>query len=385
MRGTEDPECSIPSSSQSFSSSLTEEQSLKLQVELHFAQIASSPVPTAGRQQSELKYDYEVNDDELMEKLGYDLCYNFARYDLSIMKAGTIIAIVSNDNMLHPQSGKSVGQSLLKLKSKLQIQGWPACAIADAKMIKAERLKSILHPDWEQPSRETLPKYKWAEKLAKFESTEDEQTGKELIETLEGLVRSNAKSFDSLNYQISPVKRQVLFDKVAWKGSNRILNVPDVGPLAEGEMYHLPRKAVESSGMVQQAIFGTINAVARNLTEHLVEKLFDLYETLLVSTDNAQKVREQLLQLNINKPTQEEVMSQALRKRQQQKLKSARQYFHNFRLRQSTFTRSLGRGRARNRTRGIHMPFNFKNSYNPTQKQEEEKFPKLKGRENRRF
>ncbi|KAA6382051.1 MAG: hypothetical protein EZS28_022419, partial [Streblomastix strix] len=54
---------------------------------------------------------------------------------------------------------------------------------------------------------------------------------------------------------------------------NRIWNIPDVGPLAEGEMYHLPRKAVESSGMIQQAILGTINAVARNQTEHLVEKL----------------------------------------------------------------------------------------------------------------
>ncbi|KAA6367300.1 MAG: hypothetical protein EZS28_037174 [Streblomastix strix] len=108
-----------------------------------------------------------------------------------------------------------------------------------------------------------------------------------------------------------------------------------------------PRKAVESSGMVQQAILGTINAVARNQTEHLVEKLFDLYETSLVSTDDAQKVREQLLQLNINEPTQEEVMQQASRKRQQQKSKSARQYFHNSRPRQSTFTKSLEGGMSK--------------------------------------
>ncbi|KAA6369394.1 MAG: hypothetical protein EZS28_035079, partial [Streblomastix strix] len=73
------------------------------------------------------------------------------------MKAGTIIAIVSNDDVLHPQSGKSIGQSPLRLKSELQIQGWAACAIANAKIIKAERLQSILQPDWEQPSRETLP------------------------------------------------------------------------------------------------------------------------------------------------------------------------------------------------------------------------------------
>ncbi|KAA6352679.1 MAG: hypothetical protein EZS28_051794, partial [Streblomastix strix] len=277
---------------------------------------------------------------------------------------------------------------------------------------------SILQPDWEQPSRETLPNInrqriehfnlpgktkrthanvnspatnatsfkeqfeQHKRKLAKFESTEDEQTGKELIETLESLIGSDAKSFDPLNYQISPVERQVLFDKVVWKGSNRIWNVPVVGPLAEGEMYHLPRKAVESSGMIKQAILGTINTVARILTEYLVEKLFDLYETSLVSTDDYQKVREQLLQPNSNKPTQEEVMSQASRKRSQQKSKSARQYFHNSRPRQSTFTRSLGRSRARNRTRGRYMPFNFKNSYNPTQKEEEEEFSKSKERGN---
>ncbi|KAA6353390.1 MAG: hypothetical protein EZS28_051083, partial [Streblomastix strix] len=111
----------------------------------------------------------------------------------------------------------------------------------------------------------------------------------------------------------------------------------------------------------------------------------DLYETSLVSTDEAQKVREQLLQPNINKSTQEKVMSQASRKRQQQKTKSARQQFNNSRPRQSTFTRSLGRGRARNRTRGRYMPFNFKNSYNTTKKEEDEEFPKSKGRGNRRF
>ncbi|KAA6382995.1 MAG: hypothetical protein EZS28_021479 [Streblomastix strix] len=381
MSGTEDPERSIPSSSQSSSSSSTEEQSLKLQVEPHFTQFAQSPVSTGGRQQSGLQYDYEVIDDELMEKLGYDLCYNFARDELSIIKAGTIIAIVSNDDVLHPYSGKSIGQSLLKLKSELQIQGWAACRVRNSLIYQIRQIRT--HADVNYPAtnatsfKEQFEQHK--RKLAKFESTEDEQSGKELIETLEGLVGQDAKSFDPLNYQTSPVERQVLFDKVAWKGSNRIWNVPVVQPLAEGEMYHLPRKAVESSGMVQQTILGTINAVARNQTEHLVEKLFDLYETSLVSIDDAQKVREQLLQPNINKPTQEEVMSQASRKRQQQKSKSARQYFHNSHPRQSTFTRSLGRGRARNRTRGRHMPFNFKNSYNTTQKEEEEEFPKSKG------
>ncbi|KAA6367014.1 MAG: hypothetical protein EZS28_037459 [Streblomastix strix] len=42
-----------------------------------------------------------------------------------------------------------------------------------------------------------------------------------------------------------------------------------------------------------------------NKTTSYSRKLFDLYETSLVSTDEAQKVREQLLQPNINKSTQE--------------------------------------------------------------------------------
>ncbi|KAA6376360.1 MAG: hypothetical protein EZS28_028114 [Streblomastix strix] len=221
--------------------------------------------------QFKLQDDYEVINDKLKEKLEYDLSYNFARGELSIMKVGTVVSIIIGDDVLELQKGKSIGQNLWKLKYDLQIQSCAAYAIADANIIYAERLQRFLQPDFEQTTRDFLQyineqrteffsqrdktkrthidvnfhtinvtsskelfeQFKW--KFAQFESTEDELNDKKLIETLEDLIGQKDNSFNPLNYQISSVERQVLFDKVSWKCSNKIWKVPDMEPLAEGE------------------------------------------------------------------------------------------------------------------------------------------------------
>ncbi|KAA6387007.1 MAG: hypothetical protein EZS28_017465 [Streblomastix strix] len=55
-----------------------------------------------------------------------------------------VVAIVIGDDVLEPQKGKSIGQNLWKLKYDLQIQSCAAYAIADANMIYAEHLQSII-------------------------------------------------------------------------------------------------------------------------------------------------------------------------------------------------------------------------------------------------
>ncbi|KAA6385573.1 MAG: hypothetical protein EZS28_018901 [Streblomastix strix] len=75
-------------------------------------------------------------------------------------------------------------------------------------------------------------------RYSKFQSRNDEEIAKGIVQILEGVVGVEMKNFDAQSFTLMPMERQILYEKTRWRGANRIWNIQNVTPSAYGENIH---------------------------------------------------------------------------------------------------------------------------------------------------
>ncbi|KAA6361729.1 MAG: hypothetical protein EZS28_042744, partial [Streblomastix strix] len=152
-------------------------------------------------------------------------------------------------------------------------------------------------------------------RYSKFQSRNDEEIAKGIVQILEGVVGVEMKNFDAQAFTLTPMERQILYDKTRWRGANRIWNIPNVTPSAYGEKYAPARLAIESCTAIQHSVLKLLHQVATNDVYNLIEGLVDTYKLALFATGDTQNVRENMVGNTQQRPAKFEVYSATSKKR----------------------------------------------------------------------
>ncbi|KAA6393914.1 MAG: hypothetical protein EZS28_010557 [Streblomastix strix] len=181
-------------------------------------------------------------------------------------------------------------------------------------------------------------------RYSKFQSKNDEEIAKGIVQILEGVVGVEMKNFDAQAFTLTPMERQILYDKTRWRGANRICNIPNVTPSTYGEKYTPAKYAVESCTAIQHAILKLLQQVATNDVDNLIEGLVDTYKLALLATGDAQTVRENMVGNTQQRPAKFEVYSATSKKRLGEIKKMQGQDFQISRFSRQYQNNQLGRG-----------------------------------------
>ncbi|KAA6385438.1 MAG: hypothetical protein EZS28_019034 [Streblomastix strix] len=152
-------------------------------------------------------------------------------------------------------------------------------------------------------------------RYSKFQSRNDEQIAKGIVQILDGVVGVEMKNFDALAFTLIPTERQILYAKTRWRRTNRIWNIQNVTPSAYGEKYAPAKFAVEQYIVTQHAVLKQFHQVAVKDMDNLIERLVDTYKLALLATGDSQTVCEKIIGNIYLRPTKFEVYSIISKKR----------------------------------------------------------------------
>ncbi|KAA6393590.1 MAG: hypothetical protein EZS28_010881 [Streblomastix strix] len=181
-------------------------------------------------------------------------------------------------------------------------------------------------------------------RYSKFQSRNDEEIAKGIVQILEKVVGVEMKNFDAQAFTLTPMERQILYDKTRWRGANRIWYIPNVTSSAYGEKYAPAGLAVESCTAIQHSVLKLLHQVATNDLDNLIEELVDTYKLALLATGGTQTVRENMVGNTQQRSAKFEVYSVTSKKRLGEIRKMQGQDFQIFRFSRQYQNSQLGRG-----------------------------------------
>ncbi|KAA6383700.1 MAG: hypothetical protein EZS28_020771 [Streblomastix strix] len=162
-------------------------------------------------------------------------------------------------------------------------------------------------------------------KYASYQSKNEEIAAMKLVQMLEGFCKSETKSFDPSMFAMTPMDRQFLINKVRWKLANKIWKVPNVSPPVYQERSVVIRNAVEDAGSLQHVFLDLMFQIALGRSDQLMDKVVDGYKLALLTTGDAQRIRENTTGGTFNKPDKSEILSETTKQKlnEQRKIKKA--------------------------------------------------------------
>ncbi|KAA6384895.1 MAG: hypothetical protein EZS28_019579, partial [Streblomastix strix] len=307
----------------------------------------SIPESRTGTQLS-LSRNYETFtriEDDFMEEKGCEVYVGEQTGEVQVRFRGQVKAVVKEQGLFGTHNNERQDAQYWEFQSEEELRLWVACILADAALVKNERLQTTIRasqakvrtfrdtePDHAIPTelqqmRPVKRKREDEERIiqasnplqaqfqqqrlqyAKFNSIEDQMVAQDLSSTFEGILRQEAGKLDVLNYQMQPVARQKLFDEITWSGANTIFPMPEAPPALPEEGPGYARMTLEATSAVTQGLAGIIHQIAGGDTQEVVGKLFKVFKASLLSVGDAQRERESRIRGFQSGATAEDILS----------------------------------------------------------------------------
>ncbi|KAA6399063.1 MAG: hypothetical protein EZS28_005413 [Streblomastix strix] len=262
---------------------------------------------------------YIAISDDFMNEQGCQVYIDRQSNDTKIRLRGELKAVANERGLFDPKSDLHLEADYWGFDPPEDMDLWTACIIAETAIAKVNRLQDGLNkqkstrqviqtndntlivnrsvipliPAKRKRGDETFTtiqnllslqeKFQQERKCQeKFESLEEAKIAQDVVTTLSGIIKQDAKDANMLAFQLQSIQRQKLFDEIVWDGVNVVFSVPSAEATLLEERFGLVRKVLESACAVNQGIAGLIHDIARNGTQNVVGKLCKIQEASLL-------------------------------------------------------------------------------------------------------
>ncbi|KAA6370041.1 MAG: hypothetical protein EZS28_034432, partial [Streblomastix strix] len=257
----------------------------------------SNPESRTGTQLS-LSRNYETFtriEDDFMEEKGCEVYLGEQTSEVQVRFRGLVKAVVKEQGLFGPHNNERHDAQYWEFQSEEELKLLLACILADASLIKNDRLQTIIRAS-----------------QANIHTFRDNEPDHVIPTELQQMRHVQRKLGDEerIAQASNPLQAQFQQQRLQYDKFNSIEDqMQETSPVLPEEGPGYARMTLEATSAVKQGLAGIIHQIAGVDTQEVVGKLFKVFKASLLSVGDAQRERESRIRGFQSGATAEDILS----------------------------------------------------------------------------